>query len=279
MRPPRPSPFSPSTASRCWASRWTDRAGRSARLAGCGAGERAATSGGDGEPGFSRHRAQESGLRARRGGGGSGGLRWQAAAMGRRDEVARHRQRHRAADGAALGGARLPALPAGRVSRRRRPRGGAACASWRLASSSPGHMRRHAGPSPRSRTPRSSPRFRPRVRMRSSSRWARRARTSGSRGILSLRVPVSVGVGGAFNFLAGETRRAPLWMQRLGLEWAHRLISEPARLWRRYLIDDLPLAALLLLAAQPAPAATSKRRSRSAEPGGARCHLTSLAWI
>ncbi len=62
-----------------------------------------------------------------------------------------------------------------------------------------------------------------------------------------LGVPVSVGVGGAFNFLAGETHRAPLWMQRLGLEWAHRLISEPARLWRRYLIDDLPLAALLFL--------------------------------
>jgi N-acetylglucosaminyldiphosphoundecaprenol N-acetyl-beta-D-mannosaminyltransferase len=62
-----------------------------------------------------------------------------------------------------------------------------------------------------------------------------------------LRIPLSVGVGGAFNFLAGETHRAPLWMQRMGLEWAHRLISEPARLWRRYLIDDLPLAALLLL--------------------------------
>ena len=58
---------------------------------------------------------------------------------------------------------------------------------------------------------------------------------------------MSVGVGGAFNFLAGETRRAPLWMQRMGLEWAHRLISEPARLWRRYLIDDLPLVPLLLL--------------------------------
>jgi N-acetylglucosaminyldiphosphoundecaprenol N-acetyl-beta-D-mannosaminyltransferase len=65
-----------------------------------------------------------------------------------------------------------------------------------------------------------------------------------------LRVPVSVGVGGAFNFLAGETQRAPGWMQRMGLEWAHRLISEPSRLWRRYLIDDLPLAALLLLRRQ-----------------------------
>jgi N-acetylglucosaminyldiphosphoundecaprenol N-acetyl-beta-D-mannosaminyltransferase len=62
-----------------------------------------------------------------------------------------------------------------------------------------------------------------------------------------LGVPLSVGVGGAFNFLAGETHRAPVWMQRVGLEWAHRLISEPRRLWRRYLLDDLPLAALLLL--------------------------------
>jgi N-acetylglucosaminyldiphosphoundecaprenol N-acetyl-beta-D-mannosaminyltransferase len=62
-----------------------------------------------------------------------------------------------------------------------------------------------------------------------------------------LRIPLSVGVGGAFNFLAGETHRAPLWMQRMGLEWTHRLISEPSRLWRRYLIDDLPLGAQLLL--------------------------------
>jgi N-acetylglucosaminyldiphosphoundecaprenol N-acetyl-beta-D-mannosaminyltransferase len=62
-----------------------------------------------------------------------------------------------------------------------------------------------------------------------------------------LQIPLSVGVGGAFNFLAGKTHRAPAWMQRVGLEWAHRLLSEPARLWRRYLIDDLPLAALLLL--------------------------------
>ena len=51
------------------------------------------------------------------------------------------------------------------------------------------------------------------------------------------RLPVTmVGVGAAFDFLAGTVRRAPRWMQRSGLEWAHRLASEPHRLWRRYLV-------------------------------------------
>ncbi len=45
---------------------------------------------------------------------------------------------------------------------------------------------------------------------------------------------VMVGVGAAFAFHAGMARRAPLWMQRLSLEWLHRLLSEPNRLWRRY---------------------------------------------
>jgi N-acetylglucosaminyldiphosphoundecaprenol N-acetyl-beta-D-mannosaminyltransferase len=49
-----------------------------------------------------------------------------------------------------------------------------------------------------------------------------------------LGVPVMVGVGGAFDFVAGVTRRAPAWMRRLGLEWLHRLVSEPWR-WRRQL--------------------------------------------
>jgi N-acetylglucosaminyldiphosphoundecaprenol N-acetyl-beta-D-mannosaminyltransferase len=46
--------------------------------------------------------------------------------------------------------------------------------------------------------------------------------------------PVMVGVGAAFDFLAGAKRQAPLWMQRNGLEWLFRLCSEPRRLWRRY---------------------------------------------
>ena len=49
-----------------------------------------------------------------------------------------------------------------------------------------------------------------------------------------IEAPVMVGVGAAFDFLAGEKRQAPLWMQRHGLEWLFRLCSEPRRLWRRY---------------------------------------------
>ncbi|MEA2313088.1 MAG: N-acetylglucosaminyldiphosphoundecaprenol N-acetyl-beta-D-mannosaminyltransferase [Solirubrobacteraceae bacterium] len=50
-----------------------------------------------------------------------------------------------------------------------------------------------------------------------------------------LSVPVLIGVGAAFDFHAGLVPQAPGWMQRLGLEWAFRLIQEPRRLWRRYL--------------------------------------------
>ena len=53
-----------------------------------------------------------------------------------------------------------------------------------------------------------------------------------------------VGVGSSFEFLNGDRRRAPLWLQRLGLEWAHRLVLQP-RFWRRYLVQGLPFAASL----------------------------------
>jgi N-acetylglucosaminyldiphosphoundecaprenol N-acetyl-beta-D-mannosaminyltransferase len=46
--------------------------------------------------------------------------------------------------------------------------------------------------------------------------------------------PVMIGVGAAFDFLAGTKRQAPSWMQRSGLEWLFRLTTEPRRLWRRY---------------------------------------------
>lgn len=57
---------------------------------------------------------------------------------------------------------------------------------------------------------------------------------------LRSRVPVRLflGVGAAFDFFSGDKRRAPKWAQRAGLEWAFRLLSEPGRLWRRYLVDD-----------------------------------------
>jgi len=50
--------------------------------------------------------------------------------------------------------------------------------------------------------------------------------------------PVMIGVGAAFDFLAGLKRQAPRWMQRSGLEWSFRLATEPKRLWRRYLINN-----------------------------------------
>lgn len=49
---------------------------------------------------------------------------------------------------------------------------------------------------------------------------------------------VMVGVGAAFDYHAGTIKRAPLWMQHSGLEWLHRLASEPRRLWRRYLLTN-----------------------------------------
>jgi N-acetylglucosaminyldiphosphoundecaprenol N-acetyl-beta-D-mannosaminyltransferase len=58
-----------------------------------------------------------------------------------------------------------------------------------------------------------------------------------------LEVPVCIGVGGSFNFLAGFQPRAPHWIQQAGLEWAHRLVHEPRRLWKRYLLGDLPILA------------------------------------
>ncbi|HEX7976248.1 MAG TPA: WecB/TagA/CpsF family glycosyltransferase, partial [Anaerolineales bacterium] len=58
---------------------------------------------------------------------------------------------------------------------------------------------------------------------------------------------VMIGVGAAFDFHAGLKRQAPRWMQRSGLEWLFRLGSEPARLWRRYLINN-PQFLLLVLA-------------------------------
>lgn len=55
-----------------------------------------------------------------------------------------------------------------------------------------------------------------------------------------------LGVGISFSFVTGHVRRAPVLIQRLGLEWAHRLVQEPRRLGRRYLIEGLPFAAQLL---------------------------------
>lgn len=54
-----------------------------------------------------------------------------------------------------------------------------------------------------------------------------------------------VGVGISFSFVGGHVARAPVWMRDSGLEWVHRLVQEPRRLARRYLLEDLPFAAEL----------------------------------
>jgi exopolysaccharide biosynthesis WecB/TagA/CpsF family protein len=54
----------------------------------------------------------------------------------------------------------------------------------------------------------------------------------------SLGIPVSIGVGALFDYLAGRVPRAPAWMLRLRAEWLFRLVVEPNRLWRRYLMGN-----------------------------------------
>lgn len=61
-----------------------------------------------------------------------------------------------------------------------------------------------------------------------------------------LKVPFAMGVGGAFDVLAGRRRRAPRWARRLGLEWAFRFAQDPRRLARRYLVGNSRFVALVL---------------------------------
>lgn len=74
-----------------------------------------------------------------------------------------------------------------------------------------------------------------------------------------LAVPVCIGVGGTLDMIAGVTRRAPRWMQQTGLEWFYRLIQEPRRLWKRYVLDMFYFGSFFLrqwwaMRGQPPPA-------------------------
>jgi N-acetylglucosaminyldiphosphoundecaprenol N-acetyl-beta-D-mannosaminyltransferase len=62
-----------------------------------------------------------------------------------------------------------------------------------------------------------------------------------------LRVPVMIGVGAAFDFLSHRKRQAPVWMQERGLEWLFRLLQEPQRLWKRYLVGGFEFVVLVAL--------------------------------
>lgn len=63
-----------------------------------------------------------------------------------------------------------------------------------------------------------------------------------------IQVPVCHGVGGSFDVMAGVTKRAPHWMQNCGLEWFYRLIQEPRRMWKRYLVTNTIFMKLSLQA-------------------------------
>ena len=68
-----------------------------------------------------------------------------------------------------------------------------------------------------------------------------------SRNAAALDVPVALGIGGSFNFVAGRVKRAPRWMQKCSLEWVHRIAQEPGRLWRRYAYGLVKFSWLSLL--------------------------------
>lgn len=70
---------------------------------------------------------------------------------------------------------------------------------------------------------------------------------------------IMIGVGAAFNFLSGNVPRAPLWMRNNGLEWLHRLLTEPRRLWRRYLV----IAPMFVVLATVETIAVWSRRPRN----------------
>jgi len=76
----------------------------------------------------------------------------------------------------------------------------------------------------------------------------------------ALDVPFVMGVGGSFDVIAGEITRAPRWMQRIGMEWSWRLIKEPRRMFKRYLVGNTRFIALCVREWR-----ISRNRSRSGE--------------
>jgi N-acetylglucosaminyldiphosphoundecaprenol N-acetyl-beta-D-mannosaminyltransferase len=61
----------------------------------------------------------------------------------------------------------------------------------------------------------------------------------------AMQVPFAMGVGGTFDVAVGKVSRAPLWMQKSGLEWFYRFLQEPRRMFRRYFVDDMAFFGLL----------------------------------
>jgi len=60
-----------------------------------------------------------------------------------------------------------------------------------------------------------------------------------------MRIPFAMGVGGTFDVAVGKVKRAPVWMQKVGLEWFYRFLQEPTRMFKRYFVDDMAFFWLL----------------------------------
>ena len=67
-----------------------------------------------------------------------------------------------------------------------------------------------------------------------------------------MNVPFSMGVGGTFDVTAGHVKRAPRWIQKIGMEWLYRLLQEPRRMWKRYAYTN-PMFIYLVLKEKNSP--------------------------
>lgn len=74
-----------------------------------------------------------------------------------------------------------------------------------------------------------------------------------------LNVNYTMGVGGSFDVISGKVKRAPLWMQKTGLEWFYRFLQEPGRMWKRYLVTN-SLFIYYVLKAKLFPASFSTKK-------------------
>jgi N-acetylglucosaminyldiphosphoundecaprenol N-acetyl-beta-D-mannosaminyltransferase len=63
---------------------------------------------------------------------------------------------------------------------------------------------------------------------------------------LEMKIPFAMGVGGTFDVAIGRVKRAPVWMQKAGLEWFYRFLQEPRRMFRRYFIEDMAFIWLFI---------------------------------
>jgi N-acetylglucosaminyldiphosphoundecaprenol N-acetyl-beta-D-mannosaminyltransferase len=61
-----------------------------------------------------------------------------------------------------------------------------------------------------------------------------------------MKIPFAMGVGGTFDVAVGKVKRAPVWMQKAGLEWFYRFLQEPRRMFRRYFIEDMAFIGLFV---------------------------------